>query len=117
MIREESEQLKQQEEDDTDPELESPSVAELEGPSVAELECPSVVELECPSIAELEYPSVAELECPSVVGFSVRVWCARIFERRVCSSVVSTDFQLARVLILSQTERAFPYPRVFFLQR
>ena len=69
MVREESEHLKQQEEDDTDP--------------------------------ELECPSVAELECPSIVGFSVRVWCARIFERRVCSSVVSTDFQLARVLILS----------------
>ena len=117
MVHEESEQLKQQEEDDTDPELECPSVAELECPSVAELECPSVAELECPSVAELECPSVAELECPSVVGFSVRVWCARIFERGVCPSVMSMDFQLARVLILSQMERAFPYPHVFFLQR
>ena len=101
MVREESEQLKQQEEDDTDPELECPSVAELEYPSVAELEC----------------SSVAELECLSVVGFSIRMWCARIFERGVCPSVMSMDFQLARVLILSQMERAFPYPRVFFLQR
>ena len=93
MVREESEQLKQQEEDDTDPEL------------------------ECPSVAELECPSVAELECPSVVGFSVRVWCARIFKHGVCPIIVSMDFQLARVLILSQTEHAFPYPRVFFFFR
>ena len=50
MVREESRQLKQQEEVDTDPELECPSVVELE--------CPGVVKLECPGVVELEYPGL-----------------------------------------------------------